>query len=266
MMKRVCALILVLALACSAAMVGSAADETGLVEYNGSTLNVTGTTMGGFDEMIPGIPSEGTIELYNSGNKLTQFYMSTEVVDNLLEQETSGYVVRMWVEDKDGNVLTTILGDESTGEQVGGSISDSQSNANAGLEDLENVLAGGGATTFADDSTAGADNYLLVATLSNSERAYVKMSITPDGSATVNNYMNANTAIEFDFYVQEIDPITRTETKVVKGEDVVVTQTRYWLNGVQTGDPVAIAPLVAVLALAVLVFLIAAKKKKKKEE
>ena len=265
MMKRICALALVLALACSAAMVGFAADS-GSVEYDGKTLTVDGA-MDGFNKMLPGIPAEDEIMLHNSSNSLTQFYMDTTVMQSLLEDaETSGYVVRMWVEDENANVLTTILGDEAsnTGEQVGGA---DENNQNTGLKDLETVLDANGTSTQANGNDSyNPDNYLLVATLAKDGTAYVKMSITPDGSATGNEYMATNGEILFNFYVQEIDPITRTETKVVKGEDVVVTQTRYWLNGVQTGDPVAIAPLVVVLALAVLVFLIAAKKKKQKEE
>lgn len=258
MMKRICALALVLALACSAAMVGFAAD-TGSVEYDGKVLTVEGR-MGGFEEVLPGIPREGEIKLHNSSSSLTQFYMDTTVAKNLLEgAETSGYEVRMWVEDDKGNLLSTILGGDGTdGLQVGGGTSGD----NAGLRDLENTLDADGATTYAD----GPDNYLLVATLASNGTAFVKMEITPDGSATVNNYMSQTGEIQFDFYVQEIDPITRHEVRTVTTDPVVITQTRYWLNGVQTGDPVAIAPLVAVLALAVLVFILAGKKKKKKEE
>ena len=128
------------------------------------------------------------------------------------------------------------------------------------MNDMLATQAGGVSTLDGDP------NYLLAATLNNNETATLRLSITPDGTATTNTYMAGNGEIQFKFMAEQVDIQSRTETREVKGETVVVTQTRYWLNGVQTGDPVAIAPLVAVLALAVLVFILAGKKKKKKEE
>ena len=110
------------------------------------------------------------------------------------------------------------------------------------------------------------NDYVLVATVAPNATSVLTLKITPNATGTDSTYRSSAGQMNFQFMAEEITPIIRTETREVKGETTIVTQTRYWLNGVQTGDPVAIAPLAAVLVLAVLVFILAAKKKKKKEE
>lgn len=275
MMKRFLALALVLALACATAVTGFAADEEEkptTVEYTGSALNyVDGKVTMDMSQVLPGVPSEGKIVMTNKSGALANFYVDTTVVRTLEGTKTSGYTVKLWVETKDGT--TVLFGgdlDENNGGQVGGN--DNGSSGNQELMELNDMLA---ANADGISTQADGENYLLAATLANEESATLKLSITPDGTATTKNYSGkenddktrGNTGlIQFKFMAEQIDIQTRTETRTVKGETTVVTQTRYWLNGVQTGDPVAIVPLAIVLVLAVLVFIVAAKKKSKKEE
>lgn len=288
MMKRFLALVLVLALACATAVTGFAADETedkenkidasAGVEYTGNSLvfndgngNETTAPKMTMSAMLPGVPSEGAMLLENTSGSLANIYVDTSVVQTLVgatgagTTNSTGYTVKLWVE-QGGN--TTVLFGSDLGENKGSQVGGAEQTAEGTLENqelkaLNDMLAaqGGDASTQAEGN-----NYLLAATLKNGETATLRLSITPDPTATTSTYMAGNGEIQFKFMAEQVDIKNRTETRTVKGETTIVTQTRYWLNGVQTGDPVAIAPLVAVLVLAVLVFLIAAKKKKKKEE
>lgn len=276
MMKRFWALALVLALACATAVTGFAADEEEkptTVEYTGSALNyVDGKDVMDMSQVLPGVPSEGEIVMTNKSGALANFYVDTTVARTLQGTDTTGYTVKLWVVDKNGNETVLFGGDldKNEGGRVGGN--DAGAEGNKELEALNDLLAANndGISTQADGR-----NYLLAATLANGESATLKLSITPNGTTTTNAY-SGNTVVDeesgdagyikFQFMAEQINIQSRTETREVKGDPVIVTQTRYWLNGVQTGDPVAIAPLVIVLALAVLIFVIAAKKKSKKEE
>ena len=107
---------------------------------------------------------------------------------------------------------------------------------------------------------------MLATTLEAGQSATLKLSIMADGVATTNEYMGKDGNINFSFMAEEVDILNRQEVTTIRSEPEVVTQTRYILTGVQTGDPLVIAPLLAVLVLAVVVFIIAAKKKRKKGE
>lgn len=273
MMKRILALALVLALACATAVTGFADDKTPVtVQYTGSELNYlgadpdTGAVMD-LPALLPGAAAEGEVILTNNSGALANFYVDTEVVNTLQGTFSSGYVVKLWVEDLQTGETTVLFGEDMNlnpntgdGTLVGGNDATGQG-SNDELMELNDMLKVGATATLANGR-----NYLLAATLGNGESAALKLSITPDPTATTNAYSAKTGAIRFQFMAENVDIQSRTETREVKGADVVVTQTRYWLNGVQTGDPVAIAPLVIVLALAVLVFIVAAKKKNKKEE
>lgn len=288
MMKRFLALVLVLALACATAVTGFAADETedkenkidasAGVEYTGNSLvfndgngNETTAPKMTMSAMLPGVPSEGAMLLENTSGSLANIYVDTSVVQTLVgatgagTTNSTGYTVKLWVEQ--GGNKTVLFGSdlgENKGSQVGGAEQTAEGTLeNQELKALNDMLAAQGGDT---STQAEGNNYLLAATLKNGETATLRLSITPDPTATTSTYMAGNGEIQFKFMAEQVDIKNRTETRTVKGETTIVTQTRYWLNGVQTGDPVAIAPLVAVLVLAVLVFLIAAKKKKKKEE
>lgn len=286
-MKRFLALALVLALACATAVTGFAADNetedkenkiepSAGVEYTGNSLvfndgngNETTAPKMTMSAMLPGVPSEGAMLLENTSGSLANIYVDTSVVQTLVgaagTTNSTGYTVKLWVEQ--GGNTTVLFGsdlEENKGSQVGGAEQTAEGTLeNQELKALNDMLAaqGGDASTQAEGN-----NYLLAATLKNGETATLRLSITPDPTATTSTYMAGNGEIQFKFMAEQVDIQSRTETRTVKGETTIVTQTRYWLNGVQTGDPVAIAPLVAILVLAVLVFLIAAKKKKKKEE
>lgn len=249
MMKRFCALALVLVLACAAAFT-CFADSNASVVYDGKNLTTSGS-MDAINDLLPGVPSEDSMTITNNSGALTRFYIDTDVTKTLEGTYSSGYTVKLWVVNPDGSE-TVLFGNgagSAEGSQVGGGMNANEGNQE--LKELNNVMGG----------------YMLATTLGAGQRATLKLSITPDGAATTNEYMNKIGNINFRFMAEEVETLVRHEVNTVKSEPTVVTQTRYILTGVQTGDPMVIAPLVAVLALAVLVFVVvAAKKKSKKEE
>lgn len=259
MTKRLFALVLVLSLALVAALSCYAADGATTVTYDGSNeLAISSEGLTGFESMMPGVESSGTFELVNESNNITNFYMSTEVLQTLTADgaKDTGYTVTMLV---DGQVIfgNTAVQDDGTGTATYADGND------------QGVLVGGQNTeelkVLNQDDVLGND-YVLVASVDPKSTATLTLRIKPDATGTDEMYMTGNGAMQFKFRAEAVVPVNRTETVYEKGKDIVVTQTRYWLNGVQTGDPVAFAPLVGVLILAVLVFILAAKKKKKKEE
>lgn len=259
MTKRLFALVLVLSLALVAALGCYAADGATTVTYDGSDeLAISSEGLTGFENMMPGVESSGSFELVNESNYITNFYMSTEVLQTLTAAgaKDTGYTVTMLVDGQvifgntavqnDGTGATTYADGGEQGVLVGG-----QNTEELKVLNQEDVLG---------------NDYVLVASVDPKSTATLTLRIKPDATGTDAMYMSGNGAMQFQFRAEAVVPVSRTETVYEKGKDIVVTQTRYWLNGVQTGDPVAFAPLVGVLVLAVLVFILAAKKKKKKEE
>lgn len=261
MTKRFLALVLVLGLAVTAAMGCFAADTADIVvEYNGSDLSYSTTEGANMTGMAPGVESVYSFGLKNSSGASTNFYMSTEVIRTLAATGSTGdtgYTVTMLV---DGQV---IFGNNLTEESAAGTATLAEGDEDNG------VLVGGQGTDelkVLNEADVLGNEYVLVATVAPNATSVLTLKITPNATGTDSTYRSSAGQMNFQFMAEEITPIIRTETREVKGETTIVTQTRYWLNGVQTGDPVAIAPLAAVLVLAVLVFILAAKKKKKKEE
>lgn len=247
MMKRFCALAFVLVLACAAAFT-CFADSNASVVYDGKNLTTNGS-MNAINDLLPGVPSEDSMTITNNSDALTRFYIDTDVTKTLEGTYNSGYTVKLWVVNPDGSE-TVLFGngaEGAEGSQVGGG---SDSRENQELKELNNVL----------------DGYLLATTLEAGQSATLKLSIMADGVATTNEYMGKDGNINFSFMAEEVDILNRQEVTTIRSEPEVVTQTRYILTGVQTGDPLVIAPLLAVLVLAVVVFIIAGKKKRKKGE
>ena len=247
MMKRFCALAFVLVLACAAAFT-CFADSNASVVYDGKNLTTNGS-MNAINDLLPGVPSEDSMTITNNSDALTRFYIDTDVTKTLEGTYNSGYTVKLWVVNPDGSE-TVLFGngaEGAEGSQVGGG---SDSRKNQELKELNNVL----------------DGYLLATTLEAGQSATLKLSIMADGVATTNEYMGKDGNINFSFMAEEVDILNRQEVTTIRSEPEVVTQTRYILTGVQTGDPLVIAPLLAVLVLAVVVFIIAGKKKRKKGE
>lgn len=261
MTKRLFALVLVLSLALVAALGCYAADGATTVTYNGDDqLAISSNGLTGFESMMPGVESTGSFELVNDSSYTTNFYMSTQVLQTLLNEaagsQDTGYTVTMLVDDQvifgntaaqdNGSGVATLAEGDETGVLVGGQ----------GTEELA-VL---------NQADVLGNDYVLVASVAPNSASTLTLRIKPDATGTNNLYMEGQGSMQFQFRAEAVVPVNRTETVYEKGEDIVVTQTRYWLNGVQTGDPVSIGLLVGVLALAVVVFIVASKKKKKKEE
>lgn len=253
MMKRISALVLVLGLAFTSALGCFAAGGSDIsVTYNGSSLDYSvNNPVDSIQNMTPGVESSYSFDLVNKSGSSTDFYMSTKVLQTLLastETEETGYLVSMTVDNQ------VIFGNNAPGTVEGNDVG---------------VVVGGQDTAqlaMLNDSDILGNDYVLVATIDPNSTKTLTLNITPNATGTNSYYEGSTGDMQFQFMAEEVTPLTRTEVTTVKNEPTVVTQTRYILTGVQTGDPVVIAPLVGVLALAVLLFIIAGKKKKKKEE
>ena len=261
MTKRFLALVLVLCLALVAALGCYAAegDPDVTVTYDGSSLSYAAGSQA-MSNMQPGVESSYSFALKNTSGASANFYMATEVLQTLTAANSSGdtgYMVTMLVDDQ------VIFGNNKSEEDASGVATLADDEENTGM------LVGGQNTDeleVLNEADVLGNEYVMVATVPSGDDAILTLKITPNATGTDSTYRTSAGQMQFQFMAEQVTPITRTETRTVKGETTIVTQTRYWLNGVQTGDPVAIAPLAAVLVLAVLVFIVAGKKKNKKEE
>ena len=197
MVKRIFSLMLALAAVFSMTMVCSAAEPSTVVEYDGSKITYTNDgKMTGFENMLPGVPYEGTIQLKNVGDKEANFYMDTEVISTLLGVENvkdTSYVVSLSVGD---NVLVgyNAESDTVTGTVVGGE-------GTTGLEELNKTLP----------------EYPLVATLKPGETVDVVLKIQPDAEQTDNAYISSLGRVEFRFKVSDVP-----DDSVVTGDDYIM--------------------------------------------
>ena len=188
---------LALAAVFSMTMVCSAAEPSTVVEYDGSKITYTNDgKMTGFENMLPGVPYEGTIQLKNVGDKEANFYMDTEVISTLLGVENvkdTSYVVSLSVGD---NVLVgyNAESDTVTGTVVGGE-------GTTGLEELNKTLP----------------EYPLVATLKPGETVDVVLKIQPDAEQTDNAYISSLGRVEFRFKVSDVP-----DDSVVTGDDYIM--------------------------------------------
>lgn len=259
MMKRISALVLVLGLAFTSALGCFAADGSDVtVTYNGSSLGYTvNNSENSMQNLRPGVESSYSFNLVNNSSASTNFYMSTEVLQTLTSEKST----------KDTGYLVTLL----AGDQVifGNNVADPDSATTRAANDEEGILVGGQGTqelkVLNEDDVLGT-NYILVSTVDPNSSTTLTLKITPNATGTDEAYLASTGEMQFQFMAEEVTPLTRTDVTTIRNEPEVVTQTRYILAGVQTGDPVVVAPLIGVLIVAILLFIIAGKKKKKKEE
>ena len=256
-MKRISALVLVLGLAFTSALGCFAADGADIsVTYNGSSLEYSvSDATGSIQDMTPGVESTYSFDLVNNSGASTNFYMSTEVLRTLTAENGA---------TKGTGYLVTLL----AGDQVifGNNLSSAKTRA---ANDEEGILVGGQGTdelkVLNEEDVLGTD-YILVSTVDPNSSTTLTLKITPNATGTDDTYKESTGDMQFRFMAEEVTPLTRTDVTTIRNEPEVITQTRYVLAGVQTGDPLVIAPLLGVLVVAILLFIIAGKKKKKKEE
>jgi len=241
MMKKISAIVLALAVSVVLAFGCLAADPTGTVVYNGSELKVNGQ-MQGFDQLVPGVPKTGSIQLKNdTSNKTVNFYMSTQVVENLINaaqgSKDGAFSIKLTCGDK---VLYgyDAASNTATGALVGGKDTE-------GLKELDKSLQG----------------ELLVATLDAGKTADVVLTITPDPLVN-DTYQLSEGLIQFQFTANELTPQVENKTERKSGEDTIITQTRYLVEAARTGDTNLIFVAGGVLVLALAVFFLTKKKKK----
>ena len=177
---------------CAAETPTATFDGSEEIQYNYDDVENFGTA---FENMLPGVPYEGTIQLKNVGEKEANFYMDTEVVSTLLGVDNvkdTSYRVSLSVGD---NVLVgyDAESDAVTGAIVGGE-------GTTGLEELNKTLP----------------EYPLVATLKPGETADVVLTIQPDAEETDNAYISSLGRVEFRFKVSDVSD------SVITGDNYVM--------------------------------------------
>ena len=228
MAKRIFSMVLALAMTLVMGITAGAVEPSDTVEYDGASISyVNGGVMTGFDNMLPGVPYEGAIQLKNTGSKEANFYMDTEIVSTLLGVDNvkdTSYRVSLTVGD---NVLVGYDAetDTVTGEIVGGE-------GTTGLEELNKTLP----------------EYPLVATLKPGETVDVVLSIQPDAEQTDNAYISSLGRVEFRFRVSDV-PGQGGQG----GDDV------------QTGDDYIVFICGAVIVVGLILFFVLGRRKKEQK-
>ena len=232
MMKKISMMLLAFVMTAAMAMGCYAAGDT--IIYDGTALDCSEVAMEGFDGMIPGIPSSGSITLVNESKKNTNFYMSTKVINTLVSglqpvnNVQSGYTVTLEANDvvlfgydPAAETLTGTLvgGDEQTDMSVGGLKEWTQS------EDME-----------------------LIGMCKPGEEIVIKMTILPDGTTLNDNFQKAAGEVNFIFAASD------AQTGYVQLPDEIVT--------VKTGDNSMMLVFGGVMLTAVVLLVVLKRKKK----
>lgn len=219
--------------------VGQVSAASPLIEFDGDSENYFQFSTSQdeltdkFIGMMPGESRSETFTLINHDKREMKYYLNTQVLKDLGEDnKTSGAVYEISFE-RDG--------EEFYRGTVGGE--------NGSLVDLSGESMG---------------ENMLMATLAENEQTEIKMSIGIDGDSMDNTYQNAVGELQFVFSVQYDDPVitppTIVEKVVVKpGKEII----RY-VGAVITGDETNILPLLCGVGISGLLigFLVVTKKKK----
>lgn len=232
MMKKISMVLLAFVMTAAMAMGCFAAGDT--IIYDGTTLDCSEVTMGGFNGMIPGIPSSGSITLVNESKKNTNFYMSTKVLSTLvsnLQQVNdvqSGYTVTLEAND------AVLFGyDPATETLTGTLVGGEQGESALGLEEW----------TQSEDMQ-------LIGMCKPGEEIIIKMTILPDATTLNDNFQQAAGEVNFIFAASD------AQTGYVQLPDEIVT--------VKTGDN-SMMPVFAGVLVAAIVVLVVLKRKKKED-
>ncbi len=215
-MKKILSAIL-LASICIMLVTPVGAKEIPIVEFDGTTQlkynmeeNAFGTN---FEGMVPGEERVQSIILKNNGDRLVDFFMSTEVIQAFEEEnaKNGGYIVSLTL-NQDGQE-TLIYGNRSE-INVGADEN--------GLYDMNGTL----------------NDKFMIASIEPEKEATVSLAVKLDGQSMGNDYQGLPGTFQFDFTVQYDDS---------EPEVVVNTIVNTIIENIKTGDPVTIGGLLFAL-------------------
>jgi len=234
-LRVLCMLLLILTLVMSTVSFGSAESKSfeGSLEYvsadTGFVEHFDTTLAAAWNDMEPGDDITYTIYYKNTSKKVTRWYMKNEVLRTLEESkdpaENGGYTYVL------NNYAPS--GDEELFNNAVGGLNE---NTSVDLEGLE-------------QATDGLKEHFYIAELQPGQVGRVVLHVSFDGETEVNNYMDTNGKLMFQFAVEEQDEKVVYED-VEKHIKKKVT--------VKTGDTtMSIWALIAVNAAAVALLLVA---------
>lgn len=252
MKKKILCLLMAGIMGTGMAVTAQAEELTGRtawkVDFNGEGVESNFTSQQMADEVsgiLPGDSIELHMDVENSSDIETDWYLSSEIVKSLEDGSTAqggAYGYQLWYADPDGE--ETILYESGA---IGG-------------EDGENALK---------EATDSLGDFLYLGTLGEGEQGEVYLRITLDGETQGNDYQNTLAQLQMNFAVEESAPDTvqgedtivekteKGEDKVIRRTERVPSNTAYQTRQVKTGDPnqlllISAAALASGLVLLVL--------------
>ena len=232
-LRVLCMFLLILTLVLSTVSAGFADSRTfeGNIEYNnagdGFKSDFDSASLSSvWNQMEPGDEVTITINYKNTSKVTTRWYMKNEVLDTLegagSKAQNGGYtyILNNYAPSGDIELFSNDIGGE---------------NAPSGLEGLK-------------QATTALKDHVFIAELEPGKAGRIVLNVKFDGETEVNDYMDTNGKIRFNFAVEE-----KGSTEQVVSVDKHVTKK----ITVKTGDTtMSIWPLIAVNAVAVILLLI----------
>ena len=231
------------------------------VEFNGNSLNDNFTNGDVTEEILsklqPGDSVTLQINMKNTDNKKTDWYLTNKVVETLEETAAGGNAAGgayTYVLTYHGPANKNIVLFDS--ELVGGEEAD--------LDKKKNEMG-------LHEATDNLEEWIYLDRLNGGESAYVTLYVKLDGETQGNAYQESAAQLKMNFAVEKVNDATITKEKVVEGEEKVETVivTKYVPSMVKTGDNsqlVLFSTLTLVSGLGLFVFAMFLMKKRRKGE
>lgn len=175
----------------------------------------------GFEDMQPGETRSVSVRLKNDNNSTMDFFMSTEILDNIAEKGNKDAVYDFSISRDNDTFFTTVIG--ASGNTIG-----------------EEYLTD--------------DNNIKLATLAKGEESLVTVSLSLDGDSTENTYMNQEGQIKLRFSAgTPVENLGETQTIIQRVVNYVKTG--------DSAPYVLMGGLLVVSALGIIIFVKKSKKK-----
>lgn len=185
--------------------------------------------------ILPGDSIELQVGIGNTGDGVTDWYMTNEVLQSLEDSQSvaegGAYTYELIYVDPDGQEQVLY-----SSETVGGE-SDA---ADEGLHQASSSL----------------EDYFYLGRLENTETGSVRLRVALDGETQGNDYQDTLARLQMNFAVEEVEARTVEE----KGEDNVINKVvkKVVMTAPKTGDPTQIMALCAAALVSGIVLLILA--------
>ena len=256
-MKKRLKLLLLTVFICMSAGITVMADElTGdnnwLVEFNSDKQMVSNFASSNFDDVLdymqPGDSALFTVEIKNSYESETDWYMTNKVLKSLEDASNTAtggaYSYMLTYTGPKGNKITLYNSDEVGGESY--------------LKDLEGL----------HEATSALTDFFYLDTLSKGEVGMVSLYVKLDGETQGNDYQDTLAQIQMNFAVEivpkggDYERVERREERYIEKRIIITEEDEYVINDedvattdsipvltVKTGDDTIIIPLIVIAGI-----------------